>query len=49
MNEQLLSQGIARYFDEEIGAAQHIRFKPDFEAAESKASLEGLGLWEVCE
>ncbi len=49
VNEQLLLQGVARYFDEEIGDAQGIRFKDDFVAAEAKASIEGLGLWAVCE
>jgi len=49
VNEQLLIQGVARYFDEEIGAAQEIRFKDDFETAEAKADLARLGLWDVCE
>ena len=49
INEQLLTQGIARYFDEEIGEAQNIRFKDDFEAAESEAAAQALGLWSVCE
>jgi len=49
VNEEMLRLGIARYFDEEIGAAQDIRFKPEFEAAETQAAQAGLGLWAVCE
>lgn len=49
VNEELIAQGIARYFDEEIGNAQYIRFKTEFQAAEARASVNGLGLWAVCE
>ncbi len=49
INEQVLRLGIARYFDEEIGEAQDIRYKSDFQSAEARAEMEGLGLWEICE
>jgi micrococcal nuclease len=49
VNEEILALGIARYFDDEIGQAQNIRFKADFQAAESRAAIAELGLWSFCE